>query len=199
MKTLLIGLLSISTMTAQASMLEVNGPLDQSFLEAQVSNEATHFATLGNLFKVGVRPSLTKISNIAWAGRCFLNDKQNEPTNSGYIFRQKRTSDAGPIGATSKSYEAFSYWETQKAPNYFDSMNIEQVFLVLPSIKARDARIKADSIEIDIDTSSKAKSNLKISGEYLVEEITESESDTGPIGKGVVTIRCYYFIPKLNH
>lgn len=192
MKKVFLGILAIGSLSAQASMLEVNGPLDSTFFEAQVNNdEKTYFETLGDLFRTGTRPNLSKISNIAWAGRCF-NDKQNEPVNAGYIFRQKRI-DAGPIAATSKAYEAISYWQLSEAPNYFDKMNLEQVFAALPNLKANDARIKTDSVEVDVQAPE--KSNLKISGNYLVEEIS---GPVGPVGKISIGVRCYYFIPDLN-
>jgi hypothetical protein len=197
MKKILFGLLALGTISAQASMLEINGPLDAKLFDAQVNDEKSYFETLGDLFQSGVRPNLTKISHIAWAGRCFIAKIPNDPINAGYIFRQKRN-DAGPIAATTKAYEAFSYWLPREAPNYFDKMDIEQVFAAVPNLKANahDARIKSDSIEIDVNAFQ--KSNLKESGKYLVEEISEQVSDVGPIEKQTVVIRCYYFIPELN-
>jgi len=196
MKKLFLGILAIGSLSTQASILEVNGPLDAKLFEAQANDEKTYFETLGDLFKAGTRPDLLKISNIALAGRCFAKETQNDPTNAGYIFRQKRN-DAGPIAETSKAYEAFSYWNLYKAPNYYDKMDIEQVFAVTPSMKGKDARLKKDSIEIDVK--SPCKSNLKVSGNYLVEEISGAVSDFGPVGKVTVDVRCYYFIPDLNN
>lgn len=197
MKKFIIGFLTMGVLSAQASMLEVNGPLDAKLFTAQVNDEKSYFETLGDLFQAGTRPNLSKISNISWAGRCFAKEKQNDPVNGGYIFRQKRN-DAGPIAATTKAYEAFSYWQLNKAPNYFDKMDIEQVFAAIPDLAkyAKDARIKTDSIEINVETS--AKSNLRISGNYLIEEISGFEGDVGPVGKVTVGVRCYYFIPDLN-
>jgi hypothetical protein len=193
MQKLLIGLLAIGTLSAQASMFEVNGPLDETLFKAQIDDEKTYFETLGDLYKAGQRPNLKKISNIAWAGRCFLKNEQNKPTNAGYIFRKKR-SDAGPIAL--KAYEAFSYWDLNKAPNYFDKMDVEQVFASVTGLEARDGKVKTDSIEIVISTSE--KSRLKVSGSYLVEELSALKEDAGPIGKASVFARCYYFIPDLN-
>ena len=122
MKKLLIGLLAIGTLSAQASLLEVNGPLDATLFEAQVNDEKSYFETLGDLFQAGTRPKLSNISNIAWAGRCFSKEKQNVPNNAGYIFREVRN-DAGPIAVTTKAYEVFSYWQHAKAPNFFDKMD----------------------------------------------------------------------------
>lgn len=194
MKKLLIGILAIGTLSAQASMLEVNGPLDATLFEAYVDEEKTYFETLGDLFKAGQRPDLKKISNFAWSGRCFYSTAPNEPTNAGYIFRPKR-SDAGPIAVNSKAYEAFSYWHPSKAPNFYDKMDMEEVFAIM-HLEAENVRLKTNSIEIDIVAP--AKSNLKISGNYLVEELSRPSSDVGPIEKTIVGARCYYFIPDLN-
>jgi hypothetical protein len=197
MKKLILGILTIGSLSTQASMLEGNGPLDATLFEAQVNDEKTYFETLGDLFKAGTRPNLLKISNIAWAGRCFSNEAQNDPVNAGYIFRQKRN-DAGPIAGTSKAYEAFSYWKPYKAPNYFDKMDIQEVFTTEPNIKARDAKIKTDSIEIILQNDS-VKSTLKLSGNYLVEEISGLVTDGASAESVVPGVRCYYFIPDLNN
>jgi hypothetical protein len=196
MKSLLIGLLTLGTLSAHASMLQINGPLDAILFEAQVNDEKTHFETLGDLFKAGTLPNLAKISNIAWAGRCFFKNQQNDPSNAGYVFRAKR-SDAGPIAANSKAYEAFSYWKLYKAPNFFDKMNIEEALASVPDVKAKNVRLKTNSIEIDVVAPN--KSNLKVSGNYLVEEISGPNGDVGPIGESTVAVRCYYFIPDLNN
>ena len=196
MKKLFLGILAIGSLSTQASMLEVNGPLDAKLFEAQVNDEKTYFETLGDLFKTGTRPNLTKISNIAWAGRCFSKDKQNDPTNAGYIFREKVTSDVGPIGANLKSYESLSYWKRGEAPNFFDKLSLEQVYALKLNVTPFDAKIGQDSIEISLDSTT--KSNLKVSGSYLVEAISGTESDVGPVGKVTVGVRCYYFVPDLN-
>ncbi len=195
MKRLLVGFLTLGTLSAHASMLQVNGPLDATLFEAQVNEEKTHFETLGDLFKAGSLPNVAKISNIAWAGRCFFKDKQNEPTNAGYIFRPKR-SDAGPIAVNSKAYEAFSYWKLSEAPNFFDKMDIEEALASVPNVTAQNVKLKTNSIEIDLPVSE--KSNLKVSGKYLVEEISGPDGDVGPVGKIISNVRCYYFIPDLN-
>jgi hypothetical protein len=184
MKKLLIGFLAFGAFSVQASMLEVNGPLDSKFFEAEVLQDKSYFETLGDLFSQGTVPDLKKISNIAWAGRCFLKDEPNNPTNAGYIFREKK-SDVGPIGRNSKSYEVLSYWLPKKAPDFFDKLTLDQV-LNLPEAKITkfvDANINSSSINIGL-------SSLKSSGSYLVEEVGMSSSPA---------IRCYYFIPDLNN
>jgi hypothetical protein len=196
MKNLFFGILTLGSLSAQASMLAVNGPLDATLFEAQVNEEKTHYETLGDLFKRGTLPNLAKISNIAWAGRCFDKKDQNDPTNAGYVFRPKR-SDAGPIASNSKAYEAFSYWNLSEAPNFFDKMDIEEALASVPDVPAKNVRLKTNSIEIDVKAP--AKSNLKVSGDFLIEEISGPDGDVGPIGKTTVGVRCYYFIPDLNN
>lgn len=196
MKKLFIGTLALaSLLSAHASMLEDNGPLDSKFHDAQLSDEKTYFETLGDLFNAGTRPNLLRISNIAWSGRCFLKRKPNDPTNGGYIFRKKR-SDAGPLSSQVVAYEAFSYWHLSMAPDFFDHMDIEQVFAAVPAATAGDVRLKEDSIEIGLR--GQDKSNLKVSGNYLVEEISGPATNVGPLARFGVEARCYYFIPDLN-
>jgi hypothetical protein len=190
MNKLILGALTLASLSAQASMLELNGPLDEALHEAQVNVDSSYFETLGKLFRKGKIPKLSKIMNIAWAGRCFTKAEQNEPTNGGYIFREVKL-DVGPIASTSKVYEAFSYWQLSKAPNFFDQMNLEQVFNSVKNIKSRSAKIKKDSIELDLEEG--VKSNLRISKNYLVEEITSTERTGG------VSARCYFFIPDLKN
>jgi len=172
-----------------------DSPLDSKFFEAEFSQDKSYFETLGDLFSEGTLPNLSKISNIAWAGRCFLKGNPNDPTNAGYVFRPKR-SDAGPIASNSKTYEAFSYWKLSKAPNFFDKMDIEEALASMPNVKAQNVRLKTNSIEIDVIAP--AKSNLKVSGNYLVEEISAPDGDVCPVGKTTVKVRCYYFIPDLT-
>lgn len=197
MKKIIIGLVTLgSIVSANATMLEINGPLNVKLSYAQAEEAKTYFETLGDLFTAGIRPDLSKISNIAWAGRCYLSDKPNAPTNAGYIFRQKRSSDIGSIGVSTRTYEAFSYWQKNKAPNYFDDKSLEQVFAEFPDLPATNIKINSNSVETYL---SDLKSELKISGSYLVEELTRLASDTGPIGKSNAYGRCYYFIPEITN
>lgn len=200
MKKLLFSLLVLGTLSTYASILEVNGPLDSKFHEAEVSQDKSHYETLGDLFSNGTLPNLSRISNIAWSGRCFLKDKPNDPINAGYIFRQKSTSDAGPIGQNVKAYEAFSYWniygDGSQNPSFFDNMSIEQVFAWGNLLISRNAKIESNQIAVRF--SSTMNSSLKSSGSYLIEEISEAESDAGPLAKTSIPLRCYYFIPDLN-
>lgn len=201
MKTIIIGLLTLGNIiSANASMLEINSSIEDKLSNAQVEEEKTYFETLGNLFKEGTRPDLSKISNIAWAGRCFRDKKPNDPTNAGYIFRQSRASDVGPIGAKNKTYEAFTYWRTDKSTDFFDDKSMEQVFALEPNLKSFPAKINSNSIEVRIlDTNTTSK--LKVAGDYLIEELSDPASnDVGPLARdGVgVNVRCYYFIPDIS-
>ena len=95
MKKLLIALLTLSTITTQASVLEQK-------------DETNYFEMLGDLYVNGTEPDLEKISNILWAGRCFYDDKPNEPKAAALIIRQKKNY-LGPIASDEKSYEVFDY------------------------------------------------------------------------------------------
>jgi hypothetical protein len=71
MRKLLIGLLTFGTISAQASMLEINGPLDEKLFEAEVNQDKTYFETLGDLYRDGKLPDVAKIANIALGGKMF--------------------------------------------------------------------------------------------------------------------------------
>ena len=49
-----------------------------------------------------------------------------------------------------------------------------------------------------MDLDDPEKSNLKTSGNYLIEEISGPAKDVGPVGNVTVSLRCYYFIPDLS-
>lgn len=195
MKRLLAGILAIGSLTAQSAMLEVNGHLDSEFYQAELSNSQSYYEKLGILFAQGKLPNLSKISNIAWSGRCFSPEKPNDPTNAGYIFRQKNNSDAGPLRQNVKVYEAFTYWKYDQAPNYYDNMSIELVFATHPKIKAHDAKIESNQISINLTDGE--TSRLRVSGSYLIEELQDMPVE-GPLGNKTTYSRCYYFIPDLD-
>lgn len=197
MKKIFFGILISAPMFAsQASIVEANGPFGSELYAAELNTEKSHFETLGDFFEAGKLPDLSRILNIAWAGRCFGKNDPNEPLNAGYIFREKAAADVGPIGANSKSYEALSYWNLSEAPNFFDALNLEQVYALNLKIDPYIARIESNSIEIDLTPTS--KSTLRLFGKYLVEEISGMNKDVGPLGKVYTAIRCYYFIPELK-
>ncbi len=186
MKKKLIGILMTSSMLTQASALDNDGTRHINFNISSGQHEYEH---LGDLFKTGVRPNLKKISNIALSGRCFLKHDSSGPINAGYLFRPLRN-EAALVSLTTEAYEAFSYWRPSVAPNYFDTMNAEKIFQVLPNLRATNVKIKKDSIEIAINESK--KSILKASGRYLIEKITHSNEDH------FEDLRCYYFVPGLD-
>lgn len=189
MKRFFIGLITLGTMTTvHASKIEI-------------SQNKTYFETLGELFRSGNLPNINKISNIAWAGRCFLAKSPNEPRNAGYIFRKKRVGQVGPIGDTTISYEAASYWSLNNAPDYYDPMNLEEVLAVHQNeIIFKDANTNYNYVEIKLGKIPNNLSQLKVSGQYLVEEIfTRTLGDCCPMERRSVLARCYYFIPDLNN
>ena len=127
--------------------------------------------------------------------------------NSGYIIRVSQSLDVGPLGNNKISYEGATYWMTNKAPNYFDSMSLKDVYQTIKNITFRSVTHKPDSLDLDfgfVGNHHAGISSLKLSGSYLVEEIIKPEAgtDVGPIGgapKRAVEIRCYYFIPELSN
>lgn len=65
---ILIALCASLSLQASASQ-NAAGPLSE-FFDSQ-SVEKSSFALLDDLYQAGTRPDPSKISNIAWAGRCF--------------------------------------------------------------------------------------------------------------------------------
>jgi hypothetical protein len=146
----------------------------------------THYQTLGDAYKTSKRPSISKISHVAWSGRCFARNDQNTPTNAGYVFRKKRASDA---------YEAKSYMMLNAAPNFFDDKSLEYVLENFrTAVPFTRVRILEKSIELKMDA--ETVSRLRQSPDYLIEEIISTDEDSGPVAKPVVDMRCYYFIAE---
>lgn len=209
MKKILVGLLTIGSLSSSASMLEINGPLDQKFFNAQVKEDKSYFEVLGDMHKTGTIPSLTKLINVAWAGRCFRPENENNPRNGGTVFRAIKK-DAGPISKT--HYQSFNYDLGDLMPaNFFDDKSISQILstdfwnnLGLGfDLKQSDIEKAFNDVIIINDSvfrkyNSTKTSSLKLSEKYLVEEISSSD-DAGPIGKSKVVERCYYFIPEYNN
>lgn len=196
MTSFLFGVLTIALIaTTNASAFVSDSQMFETLSHSQLENEKTHFEALGDLYKVGVTPSMSKISNMAWAGRCFSEKNGNEPMNGGFILRKKKGSETGPVGENLISYESLLYWKKTAAPNYFDALTLSQVYALKLGLVPFPTVLKEDSIEVNIDSTQ--KSNFRISGNYLVEEMTGFVNDVGPIGRVTVGARCYYFISNL--
>lgn len=151
----------------------------------------TYFEKLGTMYESALLPSVEKISNIAWSGRCFTSEesKQNEASAGGYLIREFHDEDVGPINDLQK-YEAFSYsGPAKEKPNYYDDKDLK--FIVentLLSAKAYDVKILEKSIQLELAKNS--YSNLRTSGQYLIEQLSVLAED----GSRKVYARCYYFI-----
>lgn len=190
MKKLLIGLLSIATLTTQASMLEVNGPLDSKLFKAEVFQNKNYFETLGDLFFEGTKPNPEQLTGVLWAGRCFFASKPDAPTNTAYIFKAVN-SDVGPIGNLNKSYEARGFYYPSKAPNYYDTMTLQEA--MKEALQFKKIGMTSTSLIYKTDLSVE---EMKQSGKYLVLE-ARIKSDAGPLAPEKVHVRCYYFIPEI--
>jgi hypothetical protein len=194
MKKLLIGLLTLGTISTHASMLEINGPLDGKFFEEEVSQGKSYFDTLGDMFSKGTRPEPTKLKDVLWAGRCFFASKPNEPTNTGYIFREtdSNSEDVGPIG-NMNIYEARGFYKSRSAPNYYDTLTLEEAMKEM-HLKFLKISITQTSL---VSEDSNSFQVVKQSGKYLVLEVKEKLA-VGYEASANISCRCYYFIPGLN-
>ena len=154
--------------------------------EMLLHGRASHFKTLGKMFSSGKVPSLSKLSQNLWAGRCFEGNS-SRVTNAAYLFRMDKTGN---------TLEASSIWDTSMPVDFYDSQTREELLEKKP--KFRIASIQNGAIEFGLKKG--LTSALRASGPYLVEEISELRmNEAGPIaGKPVkyVGTRCYYFIPE---
>ena len=173
--------------------VEVNGPLDKKMFNKEVNENKSYYETLGEMFQVGSKPEASKLIGVLWSGRCFLKDEPYKPMNGAYHFRKKRNEDVGPLGNNVISYEAGSVWNRSKAPNYFDDKDLS----VLESLKFDYSKVNSNGDSFEIALNKKEKSSLRVSGKYLIEELSIIKEDVGPLGEGYqVGGRCYYFIPE---
>jgi hypothetical protein len=196
---LFVALMAITTVSANASTLEINGPLDTAFYNAGVNEDKSYFDTLGDMFSSGTKPSPSMLVNKLWAGRCFDNSTPNDPRNGAYLFR-KVVSDVGPIGDNREVYEASSVTNSNKGPNYFDHLTLKDVTKNLdPSVKYYH-KVTSTSNSL-VSGNDAATFHVKLSGKYLVQEIREiNKAKAGPISQPEeVYARCYYFIPEYKN
>jgi hypothetical protein len=119
--------------------------------------------------------------------------------NGGYIFRVAQQPDVGPLGDGRKlQYEAVTYWNPGKSTDYYDSMDIAKALAAL-DITDKFYTIKLNGSAIEFSHVKNNNTRLRLSGEYLVEEISSVKGkDVGPLDskKYTADIRCYYFIPE---
>ena len=183
MKLIIVMLLTLgSTFTASASSpVEINGPLDQKFFNAEVNEEKSFFDTLGELYQQGSVPDISKLLNVAWSGRCFKASAPSTPINSGYQMRVMKLPDVGPIGSDTKKFEAATYWDLNKAPNFFDGMPKSEV--------VNYVKVNFTEVKIVNKSLSFSDSSFRMSNKYIVEELG---SGTKP------SARCYYFLPEVR-
>lgn len=172
--------------------VEANGPFDTKMFTKEVNENKSYYETLGEMFQRGAKPEASKLMGVLWSGRCFKKTEPFEPINGAYHFKRKRNQDVGPIGDSVVSYEAVSWWKPSLPPNYFDNKTISEV--VKSSDKFYRVFDSENSIAIKFNND---LSNLRFSGKYLIEELSETKVDVGPLGEGYqVWGRCYYFIPE---
>ena len=186
MKLILISLMILS----QASVLNAKNADDEFEINMLLEHSnKPYFETLGELYLKGGLPDLKKLSNLAWAGRCFHVDRPNEPVAGVYLVREANIDDAGPLGGEIPTYEAKFAWSPITRSDYFDKMPLSDVYKRIGNDSFHIVKINSESVEISNGTT--FYSNLRLSGEYLIEEIKSLNSR-----RYIRTpyIRCYYFI-----
>jgi hypothetical protein len=116
--------------------------------------------------------------------------------------------DAGPISGV--THQGMNYSVNKSPANFFDDKTYSQI--LSPEFWSRvfKSDIKQSDLDkwfFDVKVVNDAvvgkynvviSSSLKLSGTYLVEEISRG-ADAGPTGKSNVAVRCDYFIPEYNN
>ena len=172
-----------------------NGPLDEKIVDKEVFENKSYYETLGDMFQSGAKPEVSKLIEVVWSGRCFKKTNPYKPISSAYHFRKKRNEHVGPLGDNVTFYEALSLFSLYKIPNYFDDKDL--LTLLTISRDYRKVSIRSKSYEITFSNGN--KSALRVSGEYLVEELRDIPIGVGPLGKEYEVFgRCYYFIPEYH-
>lgn len=156
----------------------------------------TYFDKLGSMFVTGTRPAMSKVININWSGRCFYKSEPEKPTGASFIMTKKAVGDVGPIGNGTLNYVAYSY--TDVTPNHYDNKTVEEVLQEMRDVLSREPEatdIKFLKNSLQANWSAEAKSIVRLSGSYLIEEFYSATSDAGPISNFEIMARCYYFLP----
>jgi hypothetical protein len=168
MKELILGVLAfVSLVSAQAA----SGPL-----------MTANFKTLENILLQGVqRPTVAKVVNIAFSGRCFSSHNPNQAVNAGLFFKQ-----------TKGLLTAYRYNEPRGEEDFFDDMTIKDVIAWDATIAGADANDDFFAIKNPTGFSS-----FEQHGKFLVEEVITFQKVPGRlVNRWVVTDLCYYFNPK---
>lgn len=149
--------------------------------------DSSFYELVGDMYARGSKPVVNQVTDVAWAGRCFMRDQdQNAPKNAGYILRKTHT-DAGPIGSNRAIYESASYWQTSEAANFFDNKSLQWV---LSNVNISFTVVSTTGDAIVTDYKNGEISQLRSFEKFLVEEIVS-------VSNGSARVRCYYFIPGL--
>ena len=148
-------------------------------VKKQTMADVDMFTKLSTLFKVGSAPDLSKISNLAWSGRCYSEGNTNTAINGVYIIRPS-INDNGPLGP--QAYEAATYFNDKFNANKFDHKSVRKI-TSFKGINFNSASEVQNEITTDMGS---LTSHLRTSGKYLINEFTHWE---------YVLYRCYYFIP----
>jgi hypothetical protein len=159
--------------------------MEEKLFYSQVNENKTYFETLGDMFEAGTKPEIKDMIKLAWSGRCFLADNQDAPTNAGLMFREVALPDAGPIGNGIKKYEGSSYWSRNLAADYYDNLTVEQIQKLH---KLSYYAVAVDGVEAVLKFD-KTVSQLRMSGAYIIERLSEPDSAGGMKNFA----RCYYF------
>lgn len=197
MKTLLIGLLTLGSISSFAS-IEVNGPLDTRMLIKEVDENKNYYDALGEMYQKASKPNIGKLINIAWSGRCFKRSTPYTAIGATTLFRKLKNPNLGPIEG--QKYEGnLVLWKSPVVPvDFGDDKDFKWV---TDFIDRRDdlpfSRIILLSDSILLESLNNIK--IRVSEEYLVTEHFISKKDTGSIAEGSPVARCYYFTPEYSH
>lgn len=184
MKSLIFGILTLTSLQLQAHAVDSALNMEYSLLEAQQVDDKTHYQKLAELFSKGVSPKPEKIKDVLWKGRCFTKTEPNHPLG-GLLILKKDERDAGPISSGQPNFQGCAVTaSTVEAMEGIDEKKLLSF-----------CRIDHSYVDL-ITTGGVTKlvsgyhhQELKVSGKYLLLRLLNTKTKN-------VYAYCYYFEPE---
>ena len=153
------------------------------------SDETNYFEKLKIKYSSGSKPEAANLLGVAWSGRCFFKNKPTTPHGAGFIFRQKNSTNVGPIENIEfeAAFDSKVNCDSDKSARYYDGFSfqaLEREFkrLFLPAYFEKDGLLQYYGT---------VPHTFRVNDKYLIQQILSQQ--------GEATIMCYYFNPELKN